>query len=299
MRTPPPILTIAGSDSSGGAGIQADLKTIQALGGYGMSAITALTAQNTLGVQAVHPVPANFVAKQITSILDDIPPSTIKTGMLANAEIIEAVTNIITPPACGGGRGGKLPSDGPNDGSVSVAIPPLTSPPQAGGIDLVIDPVMIAKGGASLLEDDAITALKDQLIPLATLLTPNIPEAEELSGIIIHTIDDMERAAKQLLTLGPKAVLIKGGHLDTADQVHNLLLTQGGTPDLFTSKRIDTPHTHGTGCTLSAAIATYLGHGESLASACKHAESYVTGAITNAPGLGHGHGPLGHDHNIK
>ena len=273
--TLPPILTIAGSDSSGGAGIQADLKTIQALGGYGMSAITALTAQNTLGVGAVHPVPPEFVAKQITAVLDDISPKAIKTGMLANAEIIAAVAQC-------------LKKYGQNQQA------------ERGGMKLIIDPVMIAKGGASLLEENAVVALKEKLLPLATIVTPNIPEAEVLSGLAITSIDDMQRAAEAILKLGPKAALIKGGHLNLGDGlVHNLLLTQSGEQHLHTSRRIESQHTHGTGCTLSAAIATLLGVGWAMEEAFKKAEAYVAGAIKHAPGLGGGHGPLHHHWDIK
>lgn len=271
----PPILTIAGSDSSGGAGIQADLKTIQACGGYGMSVITALTAQNTTGVSGVMPVPPEFVRQQLDAVLSDIPHKAIKTGMLANAEIIENIAIVLSK----------------------------TSSNQVPGTEyqtpMVVDPVMIAKGGASLLADDAITALKEKIIPLAALVTPNIPEAEALSGEKIQNVGDMHKAAEKIVALGSKAVLIKGGHLDSGDTVYNLLKTEGGEAELFTSPRIQTQHTHGTGCTLSAAIATYLGHGLPLKEACTKAEAYVAGAIKNAPGYGAGHGPLAHHWNIK
>lgn len=286
----PPILTIAGSDCSGGAGIQADLKTIQALGGYGMSAITALTAQNTLGVQGVHPVPAAFVAQQIQSVLDDIPPAAIKTGMLANTAIIDAVADILRHAH----KSRSEPTDAPALSTESRESQQTFTE----AIYIVLDPVMIAKGGASLLEEDAVDALKNDLIPLATLLTPNIPEAEKLSGVPITNVTDMEKAAGQLLTLGAQAVLIKGGHLNSSNEVHNLLLTQDSAKEIFTSPRIDTNHTHGTGCTLSAAIATYLGQGQSLHDACANAENYVAGAIKNPPNIGHGHGPLNHSWNI-
>lgn len=265
----PPILTIAGSDSGGGAGIQADLKTIQALGGYGASAITALTAQNTRGVDAIFPVAEAFLAQQIHAVLSDIGAAAIKTGMLANAEIIGATARALTHH--------------------HAANAPRPQAP------LVVDPVVVAKGGASLLTSDALTALKQQLLPLATLVTPNIPEAQLLGDCTITSLEEMQAAAIKLLALGPKAALVKGGHLDSGDLVYNVLATASGQRHTLTSPRINTPNTHGTGCTLSAAIATYLGLGHPLIEACAKAEAYVAGAIAHAPTIGSGHGPLHHN----
>lgn len=258
----PPILTIAGSDSGGGAGIQADLKTIQALGGYGMSAITAITAQNTQGVFGVQEILPDLVEKQITLVLSDIGARAIKTGMLASRSIIDIVSKTL-----------KV---------------------HAAGIPLVIDPVMVAKGGASLLAEDAVASLMTKLLPLATIVTPNIPEASRLSGMPIHSKADMEKAAQAILKHGVQAVVIKGGHLDTGDGlVHNLLLHNAAS-QWQSSPRIQTRNTHGTGCTFSAALATLLGKGLSLGESFIQAEVYVAGAIANAPNLGKGHGPLNH-----
>ena len=251
------MLTIAGSDSGGGAGIQADLKVATLLGSFGMSAITALTAQNTLGVRNIHPVPPEFIRDQIEAVLSDLGADVIKVGMLFSPEIIRLVAENI--------RKYSLPA--------------------------VVDPVMIAKGGASLLRDDAVAALREELLPLAYLITPNLPEAEVLTGMTIRTEEEMEKAAFKLRSLGPRNILIKGGHLE-GDSV-DLLLANGRIHRLQ-EKRFDTPHTHGTGCTYSAAIATFLAQGVPLVRAVEKSKIYITEAIRHAPGLGSGHGPVNH-----
>lgn len=255
----PVVLAIAGSDSGGGAGIQADLKTITMLGAYAATAITAITAQNTQGVQAVQILPPDLVVAQIRSVLDDLGAQGIKIGMLGNAKLIRAV---------------------------AMELQNITTP-------IVLDPVMIAKGGAALLPDDAVSALRDEFVPLADLLTPNIPEAEALTGLKIIDLNGQRQAAAAILDLGAKAVLVKGGHM-SGDLVRDLLLWGGGEA-VFESPRVHTRHTHGTGCTLASAIATWLAHGLQLEEAVRLARSYVQGAIKNAPELGKGHGPLGHN----
>jgi hydroxymethylpyrimidine/phosphomethylpyrimidine kinase len=254
------LLIIAGSDSGGGAGIQADIKTASAFNTYSMTAITALTAQNTTGVKAIHPAPAAFIKEQMLCCLEDIGADAIKTGMLHNAEAILAVVEVLE--------------------SHAVDIP------------LVVDPVMIAKGGAALLKEDAIEALKTKLIPLATLITPNIPEAEVLSGQTIKTVEDMEQVANALLTLGAQAVLVKGGHL-AGDVVTNVLATKEAI-DAFSHPRINTQNTHGTGCTLASAIAAQLAKNIPIKQSVTQAETYVQHAIASAPDFGKGHGPLNH-----
>jgi hydroxymethylpyrimidine/phosphomethylpyrimidine kinase len=254
------VLVIAGSDSGGGAGIQADIKAITALGAFAATAITALTAQNTLGVHAVHPVPGDFLRAQISCVLDDIGADVIKTGMLGDAATIETVC--------------------------------ATLETHARGIPVVVDPVMVAKGGARLLQDEALSTLKRRLLPFATLLTPNLPEAEVLAGMEIRTPADMRHAAAALLTLGVPAVLLKGGHLE-GDVMVDMLATEAGIEE-FPSMRIDTRHTHGTGCTMASAIAAGLSQGRSLRDAVVRARAYVRAAIETAPGLGGGHGPLNH-----
>jgi hydroxymethylpyrimidine/phosphomethylpyrimidine kinase len=255
------VLAIAGSDSGGGAGIQADIKTITVLGGYAATAITALTAQNTLGVQAIHMVPPDFVAQQISAVLDDIGADAVKTGMLGDTATIEAVAD-------------ALARHGP-------------------GLPLVVDPVMIAKGGAALLRDDAVAALTRRLLPMTTLLTPNLPEAEVLTGLAIPDVAAMHRAAAALLRMGVPAVLLKGGHLPGGDVV-DLLATADGC-EAFAAPRIASRHTHGTGCTLASAIATGLAQGMTLRDAVLRARAYVRAAIASAPGIGRGHGPLNHN----
>ena len=253
------VLVIAGSDSGGGAGIQADIKTVTALGGYGATAITALTAQDTRGVHGVHAVPPAFVRQQMDCVLDDIGVDAFKSGMLDRAEIIVAVAERIA-----------------------------TRP----GLPFVLDPVMVAKGGARLLAEDALGSLKRHLLPHATLLTPNLPEAEVLAGRAIHSLADMQEAASVLLTLGCPAVLLKGGHLP-GEQAVDLLATEHGI-EAFAGPRIDTRHTHGTGCTLASAIATGLAQGMSLRDSVLRARAYVRLAMLHAPGYGAGHGPLDH-----
>jgi len=255
----PVVLTIAGSDSGGGAGIQADIKTITVLGGYAASAITAITAQNTCGVQQVQFLDAELVRAQIKSVLDDFTVDVIKIGMLGSADIVSAVAEEL--------REQKIP--------------------------IVLDPVMIAKGGSKLLSENAINTLLKELLPQAYLLTPNAPEAEVLTGLSIEGVDDQRRAAKTLLTKGAQAVLIKGGHI-AGDTIYDLLLSEQGET-VFENPRINTKHTHGTGCTLASAIATYLAQGSQLDEAVRMAREYVLQAIIQAPELGNGHGPLAHN----
>jgi hydroxymethylpyrimidine/phosphomethylpyrimidine kinase len=254
------VLIIAGSDSGGGAGIQADIKSVTALGAYAATAITALTAQNTLGVHGVHPVPLDFLRLQLECVLADIGADAIKTGMLADAATIALVAGVLVE--------------------------------RARGIPLVVDPVMVAKGGQALLAPDAVGTLKRKLLPLASLLTPNLPEAEVLSGMPIRDLDAMRHAAAAMLTLGVPAVLLKGGHMD-GDTVIDLLATEAGIEE-FSSPRIATRHTHGTGCTLASAIAAGLAQGMTARDAVTRARAYVHAAIATAPGLGAGHGPINH-----
>ncbi len=265
--TPPVAMTVAGSDSSGGAGIQADLKTFIALGVYGASALTALTAQNTTGVQAVHPVPADFVARQMRSVLDDLDVRAIKTGMLADAAIIRAVASIL------------------------ASVP---------AIPVVVDPVMVATSGDPLLATDAVETLRTQLIPRATLITPNLPEAAVLLGTTIARTDaEAEAQAVALAKLGAKAVLVKGGH-GTGDEAVDFLYADGRIERISTP-RIATRNTHGTGCTLSAAIAAGLAKGQSLGEAVRKAKTFLTAAIASAAShkLGAGHGPVDHQFAIR
>ncbi len=252
------ILTIAGSDSGGGAGIQADLKTITVLGGFGMSVITALTAQNTLGVHGIFDVPPEFIAAQFDAVAGDIGVDAAKTGMLASSEVIRTVT-------------GKVR--------------------QYGIAKLVVDPVMVAKGGASLIREEAKKTLIAELIPLAFVLTPNIPEAEVLSGIRITTLEDMREAARIICGLGARHVVVKGGHLpgDAVD-----LLYDGSEFREFALPRIATADTHGTGCTYSAAIATALGFGKDVPAAVAEAKRYIHSAVRHAWRVGGGHGPTNH-----
>jgi len=252
-------LTIAGSDSGGGAGIQADLKTFSALGVYGMSVLTSITAQNTIGVQGVHDLPPDFVGLQIDSVMQDIGADAVKTGMLSNAQIIKIVSKKIR--------------------EYQVR-------------NLVIDPVMIAKGGDRLLREDAVKELKEDLIPLAMVITPNFSEAEVLSGLRIQNIEDMKEAAREIYKLGAKNVLVKGGHLLSEEAID--LLYNGQTFSEFKAERIDTKNTHGTGCTLSSAIAAELAKGKKIEEAVDIAKKYITLAIKHSLDLGHGHGPLNH-----
>ena len=259
------VLIIAGSDSGGGAGIQADIKTVTALGGYAMTALTALTAQNTEGVVAIHDVPVDFIAQQVRVVLDDLGADCIKTGMLHRADVIEVVADTIAE--C------------------------------APGVFVVVDPVMIAKGGARLLETDAVEALTKRLMPMATLVTPNVPEAEALSGVGISDAGGAEAAARILTQLGPDAVMIKGGHL-VGETVTDFLLFGDCETKTFSTPRIDTRHTHGTGCTLASAAATGIAQGLSVLDAIARARAYVIKAIESAPGFGRGHGPINHAHTV-
>ncbi|KRA62604.1 hydroxymethylpyrimidine/phosphomethylpyrimidine kinase [Caulobacter sp. Root656] len=258
------VLVLAGSDSGGGAGIQADIKTITALGGYAATAITAVTVQNTLGVSAVHPIPLEIVEAQARAVLDDIGADAFKTGMLGDAATVEVVARVL-------------------DG--------------ARGVPAVIDPVMVAKGGASLLAGPAVGALKSLLVPRAALLTPNAPEAAALTGLVVETTDDLRRAGEALLDLGAHAVLMKGGHVlngeGGGERVIDLLITRQGET-AFEGERIDTRHTHGTGCTLASACATGLAQGLTLTESVARAWNYVHEAMLRAPGFGAGHGPLDH-----
>jgi hydroxymethylpyrimidine/phosphomethylpyrimidine kinase len=259
------VLIVAGSDSGGGAGIQADIKTVTALDAYAMTAITALTAQDTLGVHGVVAIDPAFIRRQMELCLDDIGADAIKTGMLHDGQVIDAVADTIAAKA-----------------------------PEAA---FVVDPVMVAKGGAKLLRDDAIDAVRKRLAPLATVMTPNTEEATALCGFAITSAADLERAGRAILALGCRAVLMKGGHL-TGPVVHDLLVEPSGVTR-FESPRIDTRSTHGTGCTLASAIAAGLAQGMDLKAAVGRARAYVQEAIRSAPGLGKGHGPLNHAHTVR
>jgi hydroxymethylpyrimidine/phosphomethylpyrimidine kinase len=252
------VLVIAGSDSGGGAGIQADIKTITMLGGYAATAIAAVTVQNTLGVTGVHPIPLQVIEAQARAVLDDIGADAIKTGMLGDAAVVELAARLI----------------------------------EEAGVPAVVDPVMVAKGGQALLEASAVAAVRERLIPVAALLTPNAPEAEALTGLMVETTDDLRRAGARLLDLGAQAVLMKGGHVP-GDRVVDVLMTRFGETR-FETGRIDTRHTHGTGCTLASACAAGLARGMSLDHAVAQARDYVLEAIRRAPGFGAGHGPLDH-----
>jgi hydroxymethylpyrimidine/phosphomethylpyrimidine kinase len=256
MRT---ALTIAGSDSGGGAGIQADLKTFAALGVYGTSAITAVTAQNTTGVTAVATLEADFVTAQIEAVAGDITIHATKIGMLANAAIVEAVV---------------------------AAIEELELPL------VVLDPVMIAKSGDRLLDEDGVLALRSELLPLARVVTPNLPEAEALSGRTIASLADAHDAARTIHDLGARAVIIKGGH-GQSPEIVDLLLDDGVVHE-FRTARIATRHTHGTGCTFASAVAAQLALGRTMPEAAERAQRYVAGAIAHALPIGQGHGPLNH-----
>ena len=252
-------LSIAGSDSSGGAGIQADLKTMTMNGVYAMSAVTALTAQNTTGVTAILNVPAEFLAKQIDAVFEDIRPDAVKIGMVSSAELIETIAKRLCAHHA---------------------------------VNIVVDPVMIATSGARLIDPAAVSALKEKLLPIARVVTPNIPEAEVLSGIKIETKQDMETASKQICAQYRCAVLCKGGH--SLNDANDLLCTPDGTLRWFEGKRIDNPNTHGTGCTLSSAIAANLAKGAPLDEAIRRAKEYLSGALADMLDLGHGSGPMNH-----
>lgn len=254
------VLIVAGSDSGGGAGIQADIKAVTAMNGFAATAITALTAQNTEGVHGVVGIEPAFIAQQIEVVLSDIGADALKTGMLHSAEVIGVVAASLRK--------------------------------HAAGVPLVVDPVMIAKGGHRLLLSDAEVALRDILLPMAALITPNLPEAEVLVGFPVRVEADMRRAAERLAALGAVAVLMKGGHLE-GDRVVDLLFHDGRF-DRFEDARIDSRSTHGTGCTLASAIAAGLAQKMSLRDAVARARDYVRKAIETAPGFGRGHGPLNH-----
>ena len=253
----PRALTIAGSDSGGGAGIQADLKTFAALGVYGLSALTAITAQNTQGVRAAQELPPELVEAQIEAVLEDIGADAAKTGMLASSAIIEVVARCVS----------------------------------RWNLRLVVDPVMVAKGGDPLLQPEAITTLSSVLLPLAEVVTPNLLEAEALTGQRVETLDDMRAAARAIAALGPRHVVVKGGHR-AADPVD--VYFDGKRFAELRAERISTRHTHGTGCTFSAAITALLARGYTVPEAIAEAKTYITGAIRYAPGIGHGHGPVAH-----
>ncbi len=255
------LLAIAGSDSSGGAGVQADIKTATALGAYAMTALTAITAQDTIGIGAIHLVPAVVVLEQIERCLSDIGADAIKIGMLGSAEIARTVASAINARA--------------------AAIP------------RVVDPVLVATTGAALAEDAVVEILKTLLFPGAALITPNLPEAERLCGFALQSGGDLLRAGTTLLAFGPKAVLLKGGH-GGSDTVTDLLFTPETGPRAYIAKRVDTRHTHGTGCTLSTAIACGLGEGMALDDAIQRAHDFVQRAIHSAPGFGAGSGPISH-----
>ncbi|TMF59434.1 MAG: bifunctional hydroxymethylpyrimidine kinase/phosphomethylpyrimidine kinase [Chloroflexi bacterium] len=257
--TLPVALTIAGSDSGGGAGIQADLKTFAAFGVYGLTVITAVTAQNTVGVRAVQEIDPGIIASQIDAVAEDFSIGALKTGMLASAAIIEAVV----------------------DGITRHELRPL-----------VVDPVMVAKSGDRLLKHDAVDALRRKLLPLARVVTPNIPEAEVLAGRPIRSREDRVNAARRIMECGAHAVVIKGGHSQD-DPVLDLLVDADGVHE-YEARRIATTSTHGTGCTFSAAVAASLAQGVDLAAAVGQAREYLTRALAAAPGIGHGHGPMNH-----
>ena len=256
----PTALTIAGSDSGGGAGIQADLKAFEAHGVFGMSVVTAVTAQNSHSVTAIHDIPVAVVAAQIDAVAEDFPVGAVKTGMLASPEIVAAVAEGIEQHSLG---------------------------------PVVVDPVMVSKSGDALLAPEAVGAVAERLIPLATLVTPNAHEAARLAGFDVRTLDDARRAADAILRLGPGAVLIKGGHLDGESEAVDVLMWADGE-SVFREARVDTPHTHGTGCTYASAIAANLARGLGLAEAVQRARSHLQQAILHAVPLGSGHGPTRH-----
>lgn len=257
------VLTIAGSDSGGGAGIQADLKTIAANGCYGLSVITALTAQNTLGVTAIHAAPVEFVARQLDAVLSDIGADVVKIGMLFSPELIATVADKLR---------------------------------EYGVTRIVLDPVMVAQSGDKLLRDDAVAALKERLIPHAEILTPNIPEASVLLGRAVEHVSELPEAARELAGLGCRNVLVKGGHLEGEDSDDYLYLGDSQRMVCLPGLRVLTKNNHGTGCTLSSAIAAFLARGETVENAVRQAKEYITGAIRAGASyrIGHGHGPVHH-----
>lgn len=252
-------LTIAGSDSSGGAGIQADIKTMTANGVYAMSAITALTAQNTTGVSGIMEVTPEFLELQLTSVFTDIEPDAVKIGMVSSAELIKSISK-------------KLK--------------------EYNAMNIVVDPVMVATSGSKLISDDAIETLKKELLPLSTVITPNIPEGEVLSGMKIQSVEDMEKAAEKISKDFGCSVLLKGGH--SLNDANDLLYEKNGNVTWFEGKRIDNPNTHGTGCTLSSAIASNLAKGMNLKDSITHAKAYISGCLGAMLDLGKGSGPMNH-----
>ena len=251
-------LTIAGTDPTGGAGIMADLKSFQARGVYGMAVVTSVVAQNTLGVQKIHNVPLDILDAQLNSVFSDITPNAIKTGMLANVEIMEVVKKYLSED-----------------------------------IAYVVDPVMVATSGDKLIDSNARNHLKNEILPLATIITPNVPEAEEIVGFKIVTEDDINKAGKFILTeVGCKSVIIKGGHLE--GNAKDYLFTRNDSPHIWESERINTKHTHGTGCTFSAVITAELAKGNDLVTSVDIAKKFITAAIKNSPEIGHGSGPVNH-----
>jgi hydroxymethylpyrimidine/phosphomethylpyrimidine kinase len=259
------VLIVAGSDSGGGAGIQADIKTVTCLGGFATTAVTALTAQNTQGVYGIVGVDPAFIRQQVDVVMDDIGSDAVKTGMLHNAEVIEIVAEALRT--------------------------------RCAGLPAVVDPVMVAQSGASLVDETAVDALKRSLLPLAGILTPNVPEAEKLTGMSIRDIDDQKAAAQMLVTLGAHAVLLKGGHM--AGRVVSDVLAMPDSIDVFSSPRIDTRQTHGTGCTLASAIATGLAQRLSMRESVARARAYLQQALLTAPGYGKGQGPVNHGHTVR
>ncbi|RDI16031.1 bifunctional hydroxymethylpyrimidine kinase/phosphomethylpyrimidine kinase [Flavobacterium sp. AG291] len=263
--TYPTVLTIAGTDPSGGAGIQADLKTFAALGCYGMSVVTALVAQNTCGVRAIHSVPPEFVREQLLAVLEDIRPNAIKIGMVHSVGLVDVIVDIL------------------------AAYP---------DIPVVFDPVMIATSGHRLIEEDTVAAIVEKLFPLSAVITPNMDEASFLTGIPVKGIDDMQEAAAMIMQMKPKSLLLKGGHLQS-EKLTSMLVNAAGLIQEYHSDKIDTKNMHGSGCTLSSAIASYLAIGDTIRDAVAKAQEYVHGAIFNAADvvIGKGNGPLNHSYN--
>ena len=259
MKLKSKVLIIAGSDSSGGAGIQADIKTVTSLGSYAMTAITAVTSQNTRGVKAITPIPVKNLQKQITMVLDDIGANAIKIGMLYNTNVIKCVHRIL--------KKSKVKN-------------------------IILDPVMVSKGGSRLVNKNSIKHIKKLLLPLCTLVTPNIPEAEALTGYSIKNRSDMIIAAKKIVSMGAKNVLLKGGHLKNK-MIFDILVSEKKI-NIFSKRKIKTRHTHGTGCTLSSALATCMSQKNSIYKSCQISLRYVDQAILTAPGYGEGFGPLNH-----
>lgn len=261
----PCVLTIAGSDCSGGAGIQADIKTISALGAYAASAITAITVQNTCGVTGIHPIPVSFVKGQIDAVMTDIKPAAIKIGMINDAEIVKAIAE-----------------------SIEKYKPEF----------VVFDPVMVSTSGCRLIEDSAVEAITNILIPLSTIITPNLSEADVLTGLTIKDVETMKKAGVELLKYGCKSALVKGGHLENGEMCDVLTVKDEKLPHIFSAPKIDSKNTHGTGCTLSSAIATNLALGHPLHEAVELAKTFVyQGILTGKDiNIGNGHGPLNHFH---